>query len=274
MALTVDVEDWRQSTLDPDSPVGEGVERQTRRLLDLLAAEEARASFLVQGPVARRHPSLVRAIRAAGHEVGTHGWSHRPLWALGPARFRRELDRAVGVLEDLLGEAVLSHRAADFSVDARTPWVWEELAARGIRRDSSVFPARTPRYGVASAPLGPWQAPCGVLELPPAVVTLGPWRFPVAGGGWLRLAPWAWTAWGLGRVVAEGRPAVVYLHPYELDPDEAWCEVLSSGASVARRLLAAQQGLGRAGVAVRLRRVLALVRGRLVTLDEMAAGAS
>lgn len=270
-ALTVDVEDWRQSTLDPGSPVGERVEPQTRRLLDLLAEVGARASFFVQGPVATRHPALVRAIRGAGHELGTHGWSHRPLQILGPGRFRDELDRAVAVLEDLTGEAVLSHRAADFSLDRRTPWAWEALAARGIRYDSSVFPVRTPRYGDSGAPLGPWRAPCGVLELPPAVAALGPWRIPVAGGGWMRLAPWAWTVWGLGRVLAEGRPAVLYVHPYELDPEEARREARSRRAPAARRLLAIQQGLGRAGVASRLRRLLARLRGRWVSLGEMAA---
>src|SRR5438552_13108366 len=97
-ALTFDVEDYFHVTgfaghIDPATwPRFEPrVELGTRTILDLLAAADVRATFFTLGWVARRHPGLVRAIRAAGHEIASHGQMHRHVTTKTPAENRADV---------------------------------------------------------------------------------------------------------------------------------------------------------------------------------------
>jgi polysaccharide deacetylase family protein (PEP-CTERM system associated) len=223
--LSVDVEDWDQLVrrrfvgrlLPPTSrPVA-----NTHTLLELFARRGVRATFFVLGLVAEAYPALVREIAAAGHEVGTHGYSHRLVYELGPERFRAELRRSVQLLADLTGQPVLSHRAAEFSITPRASWAWEILAEEGIHYDSSIFPIHHPRYGWPGAPTAPYRVVvngASIWECPLPTIRVGRWNLPVGGGGYLRLFPYAFTRRALRAIAASGRPIVIYLHPHEFDP--------------------------------------------------------
>ncbi len=219
-ALTVDVEDWAQSTLDLSRSISERVVVNTRRLLALFAEYDVRATFFVQGMVAERYPELVTEIAAAGHELGTHGHSHQPVYRLGQAQFAAELARSIAFIEAAGGQQVIGHRAPDFSIPPGAPWAWEVLRDHGLRYDSSVFPAPNPRYGTPGAPCHPYHVLDGLVEFPVAVLALGPLRLPAAGGGYFRLFPYLLTRWGLHRLNARGLSAVLYTHPYDLDERE------------------------------------------------------
>lgn len=213
--LTVDVEDWHDTEtmlrcLPGGAPRPPRIEPTTRLLLDLFDQYSVRATFFVLGRVAREHPRLVRDIAAAGHEVATHGDSHRMLDVLGPERFRQELRDSIGLLEDLAGARILGHRAATWSVRAGTLWALPILEEEGLLYDASLFPC--PGLGVAGAPSRPYRfAGMRLAEIPPLVH----WGIPAGGGVWLRLLPALHTRLGLRE-----RPAgVVYVHPWEVDPE-------------------------------------------------------
>ena len=155
--LTVDVEDWPQSTLDHSLSIGNRVVANTRALLEMMDEAGVRATFFVLGKVAEAHPGLARAIAAAGHDVGTHGYSHESIEKMSNARFREELHRSVDLLRQQTGQSVLGHRAADFSISGRFLNVLEWLSEEGLRYDSSIFPVWHPRYGV--------PAPGGILTV-------------------------------------------------------------------------------------------------------------
>jgi polysaccharide deacetylase family protein (PEP-CTERM system associated) len=225
--FTVDVEDWTQSSVDFDAEIGERCARNTTTMLELFDRLDIRGTWFVQGLVARRHPSLVRDIARRGHEVGCHAHTHRPLHAMSRAELDREIATARAAIEDAIGEAVVGFRAPDFSLGApcdRLDQVNREifavLAAHGFRYDSSVVPARMRRYGVASAPRGPFWLREGLLEIPLATVGVGARRWPALGGGYLRLFPLAYHQVALWQADRAGDPQVVYLHPYELDTHE------------------------------------------------------
>jgi peptidoglycan-N-acetylglucosamine deacetylase len=76
----------------------------TPRILDTLAQFGARGTFFVIGRRAEQYPEIVRAIAAAGHEVGNHTYHHRPLWLLPPHLTREEIDRCARVLSSILGQ--------------------------------------------------------------------------------------------------------------------------------------------------------------------------
>jgi polysaccharide deacetylase family protein (PEP-CTERM system associated) len=199
-------------------------EAQTRRLLDLCDRTDTRATFFVLGWVAERQPQLVREIAARGHEIACHGYGHELVYEIGPERFREDLRRARGVIEDAIGAAVEGYRAPSFSITERSLWALEILAEEGFRFDSSIFPVRHHRYGIPDFPREPVRLalPSGrtIVEFPLTTFAWGPVRLPVAGGGYLRLLPFALLRWGIGRLVAAGRPTVLYVHNWEIDADQ------------------------------------------------------
>jgi polysaccharide deacetylase family protein (PEP-CTERM system associated) len=246
-ALTIDVEEHFQahafaaavprSTWDAQES---RVVASTRRVLDVLAAEGAHATFFVLGWVADRHPGLVRDIVAAGHEVGSHGYAHELVYRQTREDFADDLARASDAIRRALGAAangdagdvLLGYRAPAFSVTDDAGWALEVVRAQGFRYDSSVVPVMA-RDGAVNAALrggkrrglagvGRFAArhATGLLEIPPSTVALAGRNWPVAGGGYLRLLPLFVTRGAIRRINAEGHPAVVYLHPWEVDPGQ------------------------------------------------------
>jgi len=203
----------------------------TGRLLDLFDEFDVRSTFFVLGWVAERHPALVRAIVARGHELASHGYAHRLVYSQTPAEFREDVRRAKGLLEDAGGVAVHGYRAPSFSVTSRSLWALDVLLEEEYRYDASIFPIRHDRYGIPDAPRWPHaiERPAGrVYEVPGSTVRLGGTNLPVAGGGYFRILPYAWTRFGISRVNrTERQPVVFYLHPWEIDADQPR---LSAGA--------------------------------------------
>jgi len=222
--LTVDVEDWPQSTLDHDLPIGDRVVTNTQRLLEILAQNRVRGTFFVLGRVAERHRRLSFEIAAAGHEVATHGYSHESVEDMPIKRFKEELHRSVEVLRQQIGKPILGHRAADFSISERSLSILECLVEEGLIYDSSIFPIQHPRYGIPGACRRPHLVRASskalLVEFPLPTIGFGPLTLPVAGGGYFRCFPYWWTKRALGMIGAEGSTAACYLHPYELDTAE------------------------------------------------------
>jgi polysaccharide deacetylase family protein (PEP-CTERM system associated) len=223
-ALTIDFEDWYQGLEIPVADWGGFEDRilpVALRLLALLADADARATFFVLGYVAERHPSLVRQIAAAGHEIATHGYSHTPVYRQTPAQFRDELRCSIQILEELTQQRVLGHRAPFFSITARSLWALDVLGELGLVYDSSIFPVRNHRYGIEDAPRWPYEVSGGPAKLMEFPITT--WQFcgrnlPVAGGAYFRIFPYPIIAHAFRAINRAGRPGVFYLHPWELDP--------------------------------------------------------
>ena len=231
-ALTIDVEDYYHvSAFEAVVPFADWeryesrVEKNTHRILDLLDAHTTTATFFVLGWVAERHPGLIRALVARGHEVASHGYAHRRVYTQTPAQFRTETRRSKCLLEDTLGHPIRGYRAASYSITMHSLWALEVLRDEGFVYDSSIFPIRHDLYGIPSHPrfchMIPGQSDSPLVEFPLSTLRLGGTNFPIAGGGYLRLFPYAYTRWGIGYLNRrEGQPAVVYLHPWELDPEQ------------------------------------------------------
>lgn len=223
-AFTMDVEDWYQSSVDFDAPITDRVVRNCERFLKLLDHFGVKATFFVQGLVAKAFPGLVRTFLQEGHEVQSHGYSHRPLHAMSREQLRRELEFARKTLEDVSDRRITMFRAQDFSILRENIWALELVAEAGFEIDSSIFPLRTKRYGISGWPVGPsrgrLQNGAVLVEVPVAVVKYGALWLPVAGGGYFRLLPQAALRWALSSIIAAGRPAIVYCHPYEIAPEE------------------------------------------------------
>ena len=224
-AFTVDFEDWHHGIpLPPEkrAACAPRLEESGGRLLDLLARAGVRATFFLLGPAVAAHPTLVRRIAAAGHEIGCHGWSHEPVYAMLPARFREETRRCRDLVQDATGRSPAAYRAAYFSITQRSLWALEILAELGFRCDSSVFPVRNWRYGIPGFDETPRileTASGRIAEFPLPVTRMFGRMLPSSGGAYFRLYPYALTRRNLRARLAEGRPTVFYIHPWEIDPD-------------------------------------------------------
>jgi polysaccharide deacetylase family protein (PEP-CTERM system associated) len=195
----------------------------THSLLRLLEAADARATFFVLGWVAHRHPQLVRDIRDGGHEVASHGYWHRRLTTMTPDEFHADVAEAKAVLEDLVGAPVQGFRAPSFSLVPGMEWAFDALLDTGHTYDASIFPFKRTGYGYEGAAFTPYRVhrPAGTLvEIPALTLHVRGRRFPAAGGGYLRHLPMRLMADGIRQTEARGAPAMLYIHPWEVDPEQ------------------------------------------------------
>ncbi|MDR1708555.1 MAG: DUF3473 domain-containing protein [Candidatus Accumulibacter sp.] len=227
-ALTIDVEDYFQvSALSPYIARREWdsrplrVEANVDRILALLDAKGVKATFFTLGWIAGRAPGLVRRIAENGHEIASHGEGHQRAGDLTEAAFFADVDGAKKRIEDIAGRRVLGYRAPRFSIGEKTPWAFDCLARAGYRYSSSVYPVRHDHYGMPDAPRFAHETRAGLVEIPPSAVRLFARNWPAGGGGWFRLLPYGVSRWLLSRINRrDGKPAVFYFHPWEIDPEQ------------------------------------------------------
>ena len=234
--LTVDVEDYyhieaARGVIDRSAwnQMPSRVEQNTDKLIELLARHRVLATFFFLGDVAKRHPSLAPRVCEAGHEIATHGTHHDRLHRLTPGQFRNDLRESKNMLEDQTGQPVIGYRAPTFSLVDQTAWAIDVLVEAGIQYDASIFPVKHHRYGIPHAPDSPFFVRHGamgspLLEIPPLTWSPSWWpekgrKLPVAGGGYFRLLPLWFMKRGLDQAARQNRPAVLYFHPWEFDPD-------------------------------------------------------
>ena len=228
--LSVDVEDWFQvgafeNVIERDDWAGlvDRVDRNVREILDLFDEAGATATFFTLGWVAQRHGALLREIVARGHEVASHGWDHARVFKMDRADFAEDISRARKAIEDEAGVRVTGYRAPSFSIDRRTPWAFAELAEQGYAYSSSVAPVRHDHYGWPEAPRFAFKplAWSPLIEIPVTTAVFAGKRLAAGGGGFFRVLPYAFSRWAIRQVNGrDGRPAVFYFHPWEIDPGQ------------------------------------------------------
>ncbi len=221
--ISIDVEDWPQSTWDHSLPITDRAVENTRRLLRLLRETDVRVTMFVLGKLAERFPQVVKEIQADGHEVACHGHGHLEIARQSPDEFLTDVRHSKDLLEQIIGEPVNGYRAPDFSIVRSTLWALDALAEAGFEYDSSIVPARLPRYGIAGWPVLPVRVQLGqgssILEAPLATVRAFGRNWPVGGGGYHRLLP-GFASRYFARRVMSSAPFVFYCHPYEFDVRE------------------------------------------------------
>jgi len=175
--------------------------------------------------VAERFPELVREVQSRGHELACHSYWHRPIYRLTPDEFRKDTRQAKQIIEDAAGTLVIGYRAPSWSITKNCLWALDILVEEGFTYDSSIYPIHHDLYGVPGAKRFPYTYACSggaaIQEFPPATLRFMGTNFPVAGGGYLRIFPFAYTRFAFRTFEKHYRErVVVYLHPWELDPEQ------------------------------------------------------
>ncbi len=230
-ALTFDIEDYYQVeafknyiTFEEWPQYPSRVEANTQKILDILAEYNARATFFTLGWIAERFPEMVTRIIDGGHELATHGYAHHMVYKQTPAEFEADLAKSIEVLERLSGKKILGYRAPTYSIIEDSYWAFDTLIKYHLVYDSSIFPITHDRYGVPNSERFPYRVErdhgASIMEFPLSTLRLWKWNFPIAGGGYLRLFPYWLLKYSLRSLNRQHKPGILYLHPWELDPDQ------------------------------------------------------
>ena len=191
------------------------------KILAILDRHDVKATFFFLGWLADRYPEVVAEVAGRGHEVGIHSYAHRLVYHQRPDEFAEDLERELAAVRKAYPGAILGYRAPTFSIRADTFWALEIIKGLSFRYDSSILPRGRGCNGTAHVQDMPHELSNGLLEFPPSTIDILGRKLPVAGGGYLRLYPFSFTCRAIEWLNRKrGLPAIVYLHPWELDPDQ------------------------------------------------------
>jgi len=258
--LSMDVEDWYHL----DYFAGLAPERSSSMLdgldvyLSLLERHSIRTTFFVLSELAEHLGDRLRAMAAAGHEIASHGVAHKRPLKMTIDAFADELRQSKATLENVVRQSVEGFRAPCFSMDrARL----EEVRKAGYFYDSSRIDfTGHPLYGSLNVDdfeaVSPGHsAQHGFHEFEVSTLPVLGKRLPVSGGGYLRIAPWAIMRPLIQSYVSTNPLYVLYIHPFELSPRPL--PAAAAKLSFPQRL---RFGLGRAGVARKLEKLIRLLK--------------
>jgi polysaccharide deacetylase family protein (PEP-CTERM system associated) len=198
------------------------VENNTRKLVELLAQHDTKATFFVLGWVAERHPGMVKDLASEGHEIASHGYGHELITMQTPEQFRQDVRRAKEILENLTGKPIIGYRAPSFSITSETSWALSILIEEGHQYDSSIYDRfqRSEKAGTREGSYPIDTAAGRIWEVSPSTMNVCGIQFPVAGGGYFRFLPYAASKTFLRQLEKQGAQLIMYLHPWEIDPEQ------------------------------------------------------
>ena len=228
--LTVDLEEWfvveifsERFEMTRWEELPSTVVRNTRRLLSLFERYDVRATFFVLGWIAQRYPDLLQELVNRGHEVACHSFGHRRVDKMSADDFRRDTEMAIDAIVKAIGNRPAGYRAPSWSINDSIPWAFQILADLGFEYDSSLFPIKHDIYGIPDGPRRLFKMTFDngryLYELPASTVRVLGKNIPLAGGGFFRHSPYWYSRRMVRKLNATGQPAVVYIHPWEFDPD-------------------------------------------------------
>ncbi|RNC62985.1 MAG: Bifunctional xylanase/deacetylase [Candidatus Dichloromethanomonas elyunquensis] len=233
-ALTIDVEDWYMTQdfhfdYHTWGKYEDRVEYSTQLLLDTLAELNIKATFFVLGCVAEKHPGLIGKMIKQGHELASHGYAHQMVSKMSKDEFRDDIKKSKNLLEDISGIGINTFRAPTWSIAKESLWALEVLEEEGFLYDSSIQPFMTPLSGINNVPLEFFYPRVNgktlkLLEIPPGIGQIGPFKFPFAGGLYFRVIPY-FIVKSLVKMTNIKRPLVSYFHPWEVDPKQPRLDV-------------------------------------------------
>lgn len=224
--LTFDIEEWYEANYEEVDVARanfkkSNLENELREILGLCDVFAAKATFFILGKVAEEKPHLVKMIQGAGHEIASHGYEHKLVYDLSPPEFKEDLGKSLAILESITKEKVLGYRAPSWSFNKKTNWAYSILAELGLKYSASIFPIKTSLYGIPNAPRFPYSVDIDnnkkILEIPTSTVRMFGINIPFSGGAYFRAAPRCLISCGIKRINKESKPAIVYLHPWEID---------------------------------------------------------
>jgi len=218
--LTIDVEEWYQTVLlSGESKAFENTSlvENIESILFLLDKYNTKATFFIVGNLAEKYPETIRQIAKKGHEIASHGYSHRLVYKMSPEEFKNDVEKSLRILRKITNRDVDGFRASTWSINRNSPWAFDILESLGLKYDSSVYPFSLNLFNCLKLKTAPHEVGKNLYEFPPAVFNFMGWNFPFAGGTFMRLCPAQFIVQKVRQINASGNPAVIYFHSWEMN---------------------------------------------------------
>ena len=227
--LSIDLEDWYhpeyvRSNIDKKIDfVNESIEIT----FDILKDYDIKATFFIVGEIAEKHPHILNKIKKNNCEIAFHGYHHRPLWNINSSILYKEIYKFNKIVKRVVNEKCIGFRAPSYSLNQETAWALKVLQECKFKYDSSIFPIKTPLYGISNAPFTPYYPSFNnimirsskreILEFPALILKTLFLKIPTAGGFYLRTLPFSFFKKAIFNMNKKGYPAVISIHPWELN---------------------------------------------------------
>jgi polysaccharide deacetylase family protein (PEP-CTERM system associated) len=222
--LTFDIEEWFHANYEGLDSSGfnsqsTNLESNVDRLIDMCAVYDVKSTCFVLGDVACDKPNVVRKLFDAGHEIASHGSSHKLIYTMTPQEFHVDLKNSTDTLEQITGQKVVGFRAPSWSVKREMlQWFYEFLGQEGLTYSSSVYPARHSLFGIEDFTMSPhYPTHNNVLEIPQHLMSFFGSKIGYAGGGFLRFFPTWLIKQQIHKANSDEKSVFLYLHPREID---------------------------------------------------------
>lgn len=225
---SIDFEAWFQienlAQLRNDNSLFEKslLEEQLDFLLDFLSLNNIKATFFILSSVAQRFQRLIRKIVENGHEIASHGSSHRLNYEFSSKDLRSDIKQSKEILEDISQTEIIGYRAPCFSIEERLFKILNEL---NFKYDSSLnISSLNSKYGKLPEnyidKINPFYLEnYNLIEYPLPVFQINNFYYPISGGGFGRLTPRLLWKILIKEFFKNYDYLILYLHPWEIDPN-------------------------------------------------------
>ncbi|RZV38734.1 MAG: DUF3473 domain-containing protein [Candidatus Acidulodesulfobacterium acidiphilum] len=231
--ISIDYEDWYHGLTSTSkkfenwNEFEKRIEYSTNLLLNILKAHNITATFFVLGILAKERPDLIRKISAEGHEIGVHTYQHSSVKSLTQKEFEKDIEITIEAISSALPNIKpKGFRAPYFSINNNMLWFYESLAKYDFKYDSSVFPLKTPLYGIKNGERFFYSVNTkygNILEFPISTFKFYGLRIPMAGGFYFRLMPLNLIKYFINEInKKEKQKVIMYFHPWEFDPSHPY----------------------------------------------------
>lgn len=222
--MTFDVEEWFDAQqrragsgkFCRESRVRIGVDK----ILSALYKGGVKATFFVLGSVAEKDPQVIKDISADGHEIATHGYTHRSISEQTPVEFENDLLRSIDALKGVTGKQVSGFRAPGYSITTRTLWALDIIEKAGLKYDSSIYPVSIRLFtkgGASGYQQHPFYIKKNLVEFPLVTLDVFGIKIPAATTAYFRIYPYSISGIAINRLNNIGIPATVNFHSWEFD---------------------------------------------------------
>ncbi len=179
-AMTVDVEEYFQVSAfekyierDRWDSMESRVESSIDLILSIFDECNVKATFFTLGWIAERHPGMIKKIAEKGHEIASHGYSHKRLVNIDKEEFKEETIKTTQILESICKRKITGYRAPSYSITKDNLWVHEILAENGFLYSSSIYPIKHDLYGMPGTPRFSYKvASDRLLEIPISTIEI------------------------------------------------------------------------------------------------------
>lgn len=218
--LSFDLEFWYNSEFIRKKHKKDMLKQGLSIVLEILDKENTKATFFITGEVIKKYPNEIKKIQKRGHEIASHGYTHKRIDKMNKKEFSENIDKSVKLIKKVTGKKLYGFRAPSWSVSEKEFWIYDILEKKGFKYSSSVFPVNMGLYGNNKMPISPFKIQGKeIFEFPIKPLVFLGIRIPFSGGIFFRILPLKLIEYFTEKINERGEKVIFYFHPWEFCED-------------------------------------------------------